>query len=103
MCFSAEASFAVGAALLPAGFYCVRQAFHKRLSYLGLAAMPLFFGVQQISEGFVWLSLGHGDAAHARTASLVFLIFAFGVWPFWLPFQAALMERQLGRRCFLIA
>jgi hypothetical protein len=102
MCFSAEASFAVGAALLPAGVYCLGQSFLKKRSYLGLAAMPLFFGIQQISEGFVWLGLRRGDEPQTQAAALVFLLFALAVWPFWLPFQAALMETQANRKRLLV-
>jgi hypothetical protein len=101
MCFSAEASFAVGAALMPAGAYCVVQSLRKKLSYLGLAAMPLFFGIQQIAEGFVWRGLNEGDPAVTQKASLVFLFFALAGWPFWLPIQAAVMETMAGRRRIL--
>ena len=37
MCFSAEASFAVGAALVPAGIYCLKSAFQKRTALVPLA------------------------------------------------------------------
>jgi hypothetical protein len=41
MCFSAEASFAAGAALLPAGIYCTSVAARKRPAYLPLAVIPI--------------------------------------------------------------
>ena len=101
MCFSAEASFAVGAALLPAGFYCVRQAVVKRLSYLALAVMPFFFGIQQISEGFVWHGIRQDDSQLTRSASLVFLFFALAFWPFWFWCLTAVMEPQPLRKWIL--
>ena len=98
MCFSAEASFVAGAALLPAGGYCVYQAIRKKPSALVLAVVPLFFGIQQISEGFVWHALEHGDTEQTRTGSLIFLFFALAVWPFWFALVAAIMEPSPPRR-----
>jgi hypothetical protein len=98
VCFSAEASFTVGAALLPAGLYCMWAAAVKKPSYLPLAAVPIFFGVQQIGEGFVWQAIHEGDPAQIRTASLVFLFFALAFWPFWFPFLTTWMEPQPKRK-----
>jgi hypothetical protein len=102
VCFSAEASFAVAGALIPAGIYCMRSALIKKPSYLGLAAVPLFFGMQQISEGFVWHAIHEGDAELTRNASLFFLFFALALWPFWFCFLAAVMEPQPVRRWIFI-
>jgi hypothetical protein len=101
MCFSAEASFTAAAVLLPVGGYCVQSAWRKRRSYLGLAALPLFFGVQQICEGFVWMGLNREDAQLVRQASLGFLFFALGFWPFWVPFSAFLIEERPGRKALI--
>lgn len=101
MCFSAEASFAVGSALIPAGAYCIWASLVKKPSYVGLAAVPLFFGVQQISEGFVWQAINHQESAHAP--SLFFLFFALAFWPFWFPFLTTLMESEPRRRWIFLA
>lgn len=98
MCFSAEASFAVGIPLIPAGVYCLWAAALKKPSHLGLAAVPLFFGIQQISEGFVWLGPRTGDFIEAPGASLVFLFFALAFWPWWFPVLTAIMEPQPTRK-----
>ncbi len=103
MCFSATASFLVGGALVPAGGYCIWQAAVKKPRYWGLATVPLFFGIQQLCEGAVWLGLNHNDAALTRSASLAFLLFALAGWPFWFPMQAAIMEQARGRRRILFA
>jgi hypothetical protein len=101
MCFSAEVSFAVGGALVPVGGYCATAALRKRPSLLGLALMPLFFGVQQISEGFVWQGLHHPDPHLTQIASLAFLFFALAFWPFWFPLFAMLMEPKAARKWLL--
>lgn len=98
MCFSAEASFAVGAALVPAGAYCIGAAALKKPSYLGLAVVPLMFGIQQISEGFVWHALHHRDIEATRSSSLVFLFFALAFWPWWFSVVTAIMEPQPLRK-----
>jgi hypothetical protein len=103
VCFSAEASFAVGGALIPAGAFCIGAAWLKKPSYLGLAAVPLFFGIQQVSEGFVWNALHHGDAAQVRSTSLFFLFFAVALWPFWFPFLTTIMEPQPARKWIFAA
>lgn len=98
MCFSAEASFAAGAILLPAGAYCARIALLTRPSYLALALVPAFFGLQQIAEGFVWVGLDHNDPALLVPAALVFLAFALGFWPFWIPLSVLLIEGRTRMR-----
>ena len=103
VCFSAEASFAVGLPLIPAGMYCVWAAAVKKPSYLGLAIVPICFGVQQISEGFVWHALEHDAAAVARSWSLVFLFFALAFWPCWFSVLTALMEPEPRRKALFVA
>jgi hypothetical protein len=92
MCYSATASFGVGAALIPAGVYCVRESLKKDRSYLGFSVVPLMFGIQQLSEGFVWRGLNSGDLQLTKISSLAFLFFAFAIWPFWIPFCSWLVE-----------
>jgi hypothetical protein len=102
MCFSAEASFGMGAALLPAGAYCVHTALHADRRYLSLAAFPVFFGAQQMFEGLVWTGLERHHADLVRVGSLGFLFFALAWWPFWIPVCAALLEpRRRVRRLLL--
>jgi hypothetical protein len=98
MCLSAPASFGLGAALLPAGAYCVRAAVRKDRRYLPLALAPLLFGVQQGCEGLVWMARDRDDVKLARAAALGFLFFALSFWPFWLPLSAWCLEKRPGMR-----
>jgi hypothetical protein len=102
MCFSAEASFAVGGILVPTGVYCVQTVWTKNPRLIPIALIPLAFAVQQIAEGFVWTGLRHQDAALARSASLVFLFFALAFWPFWFAFLNAILETRPGRKRLFI-
>jgi hypothetical protein len=101
MCFSPEASFAAGGALAPVGVYCAWTALRRQPRLLGLGLMPLFFGLQQISEGFVWLGLERHDPHLTQTAALAFLFFAVAFWPAWFPLFATWMEPQRRRKWLL--
>lgn len=90
MCYSPEASFVVGGAAAVTGGYCLWAAWRKDRRTLPLAAIPALLGLQQVSEGFVWLALEAGDPDRARQPALLFLFFALAFWPFWFPFVAAL-------------
>ncbi len=91
MCFSSTASFAAAALLAPLGLAAVGQARRSgQPGRLPLALTPWLFALQQVSEGVVWLGLtGAGpDGALTRAAALLFLFFACGFWPAWMPWLA---------------
>jgi hypothetical protein len=94
MCFSAPASFAAGAALLPASLYCVRRALHKDRRYIPLGLVPLAFGLQQITEGLVWRGLESEAGDLVQQASVLYLFFALVFWPLWIPFSLWLPENR---------
>jgi uncharacterized protein DUF6629 len=97
MCFSAEASFATSAVLMPAGIFCIRRAVGRR-DYLPLAVIPVMFSFQQFCEGLVWVGLARGDPDLVRRAALAFLLFALVLWPFWIPFSALFREARRSVR-----
>src|SRR5262249_42575055 len=106
MCFSAQASFTTGAALVPAGIYCVQTACRKDRRFVLLALVPLGFAIQQCSEGFVWLGLDYKDLTLVRQWSVVYLFFALAFWPFWIPFSLLMPETRPKVRAtfaFLVA
>jgi hypothetical protein len=94
MCVSAEVSFGVAAALVPAGAFCLRAAARKAPRYAILAATPALFGVQQMAEGAVWVGLARGDTVLTAQASRVFLLFAIGLWPTWFTAAALAIETR---------
>jgi hypothetical protein len=96
MCFSTEASFIGGAVIIAIGVATVRKV-HKP-SQLVFACIPLFFGFQQIAEGFVWLSLqNHLYNGVLMPATYTFLIMAEVFWPFMVPLAVLLMEKNKKR------
>lgn len=71
MCFSAEASFAAAALLVPAGAIGIRRAYQSDRRYLAFAALPVYFGLQQLFEGLVWTGGRLGNEVWIENFSLV--------------------------------
>ncbi len=97
MCFSANASFAAGIILSAIGVAAIRKVQHK--SQIPFAVIPLIFAVQQITEGFLWLSLPDplkSTTSHALT--IIFLLFAQVVWPLYVPLSILLLEKKGTRK-----
>lgn len=84
MCFSAEISFGSGVILTSIGVLSLRES---KPSQLYVALIPLMFGVQQITEGFVWISHQYQWSLLIQSRlNYLYLFFANIVWPFWIPF-----------------
>ncbi len=97
MCFSPEASFAGGIIISAIGIVTLRKV-HKP-SQLVFASIPLFFGVQQIAEGILWLTLPDPDLVSIRKIStFFFMIMAQVIWPSMIPVSIMLMEQQPGKK-----
>lgn len=102
MCFSATASFAAGAVLIPLGGAALAQAWKTDRRYLTLAAFPLLFGIQQISEGALWRSLMDPEIPVSHAAATIFLFFAYFLWLLLSPLAAFFIEERASlRRIFL--
>ena len=100
MCFSANASFGSAAILSVVGIACMRKA--GTPAQTAFAAIPFIFGFQQLSEGFVWLSLTNPAFINWQKASTyIFLGFAHVVWPIWVPLSILLIERNIKRKNIL--
>jgi hypothetical protein len=101
MCFSAPASFVAGGLLTVAGALALRK--NEDPAGRAFAAIPLLFGIQQLSEGFLWLALTGDDFASMKTANMfAFLFFAQVLWPAWVPWAVRRMERDSLRRRILL-
>jgi len=97
MCFSPEASFAGGVILSTIGVATVRKVHNP--SQILFAAIPLFFGGQQIAEGFLWLALPHADYVGVQKVfTYIFLLMAEVIWPILIPLSVLLMETDAKRR-----
>lgn len=97
MCFSAEASFIAGAALTVIGVATIKKTTDK--SQLWFASIPLVFGVQQLAEGVLWLTLPDPEMINIqRVATYIFIFFAQVIWPFIVPFGVLMLDRKHERK-----
>jgi len=98
MCLSQSVSFAASGLLLVGGAYACRRAWTTNRKYLPVAMMPVFAGLQQFAEGFVWSGVNSGDAALTLVSALVFIFFTWFMWPFWIPLSVYILEPPESRR-----
>ena len=99
MCFSATASFIVGLALIGFGIVTLRMA--KKRNQIPLASIPALFGIQQISEGFIWLSVGSQSSLN-QVSTLIYSFFSHVYWPIYVPFAILLLEKVEWRKKALL-
>ena len=97
MCFSATASFSASVALSGLGVASLMSV--NKPSQYGFASIPLLFGVQQFTEGVLWLSLTNPAWHSYQTpATYLFLFIAQVAWPLGLPLAFILFEKEKRRR-----
>jgi hypothetical protein len=89
MCFSPQASFIASGGLGVIGVIALRiTQKSKRL----IALIPLFFAIQQASEGVQWLYVGTGETS--LIAAYFFLFFGFLLWPVYVPIAIYVADRS---------
>lgn len=100
MCFSASASFGASVVLGIIGVKAVKKARNSTQSIF--ACIPLLFGIQQLAEGFVWLSFTHANVYGWQSFFVYFfLFFAYALWPVMVPLSVMVMERNKERKMVL--
>jgi len=99
MCFSATASFVAGTVLSAVGVVTITKA--KRKAEIPFAMIPLLFGIQQLTEGLVWLSFRFGALWLNTTTTFVYSLFAYTFWPMYVPFAVRLLETVPWRKKLL--
>lgn len=97
MCFSAEASFGASAILLTIGIVSIKKS--TSVPQKILSCTPLIFGIQQFVEGILWLSLSHPALSQwTGIFTYAFLVFAWIVWPVFMPLSALLLEKERNKK-----
>jgi hypothetical protein len=101
MCFSAGASFGAGIVLSAIGVATLSQAKSPAEKFFG--SIPLLFGVQQCSEGLLWLALSNPAYVEwKQLGTYGFLAFAYIVWPIWIPIALTWLEHDRRRKKILL-
>jgi hypothetical protein len=100
MCFSASASFGAAAIIGTVGTLCLKRVY--RPAQIMFASIPMVFAVQQIAEGFIWLSLSKPPFMNWQMQLVMFfLFFAQVLWTTWVPLSLYLLEAEADRRKWL--
>jgi hypothetical protein len=97
MCFSAPVSFAAAAALLTIGTVAARRT--RQWAELPFALIPVWFGVQQLLEGGLWLTLVPQQQTCLNSAlTQGYSAFSQVIWPIYIPLSVWLLESSGWRR-----
>jgi hypothetical protein len=101
MCFSATASFTTAGLTGVVGIVALARVDTWR--EIPLAAVPLFFAIQQSVEGSLWLALPVEPQGPTATGlTLAFLLFAEVVWPIYAPVAVWLVEPNARLRKLML-
>lgn len=96
MCFSATASFTAGTALVAVGGLTVHRSRGK--TELPLALVPMLFGVQQLTEGVLWLNMDNEFPWLKSSTTYLYSMFSHVFWPIFVPFAILMVETSRRRR-----
>lgn len=97
MCYSATASFISATVMSTVGLLSIIKAHRINRAYLLLAGVPLFFSIQQIIEGLIWLSLNKHVFLEKTPLIYFYLFFAFFFWPCYMPLAVSYAEHNVKR------
>ena len=101
MCFSAPASFVAGTTLCAVGVATLKRT--EARTEMPLAMIPLLFGVQQLTEGVVWLTFSHDLPLLKQTMTYLYSGFSHVLWPMYVPFATGVLEAVRWRRKAIFA
>ena len=101
MCFSASASFVAGTTLCAVGVATLKKA--ETRTELPFAMIPLLFGVQQLTEGVIWLTFTHEAPLLKQTMTYLYSGFSHVLWPIYVPFAMGMLEAVRWRKRAIFA
>lgn len=100
MCFSATASFISGTALCVIGIATLKQT--KASAEVPFALIPMLFGIQQLTEGIIWLSFSHNMPELKRVMTYLYSLFSHVLWPIYVPLSIGIIEAVRWRKKALL-
>lgn len=96
MCFSATASFVAGTSLSVIGVATLKNV--KARSEIPFAMIPLLFGIQQGTEGMIWLTFSRDAPLLQQTMTYVYSVFSHVLWPIYVPAAIGILEAVRWRK-----
>lgn len=100
MCFSAPASFTAGVVLVAIGWVAARRT--RQRSELPFALIPVLFGIQQLTEGALWLTFPDKAPLLNNLLTQFYSLFSQVIWPIYIPVAVWLLEPIPWRRKALL-
>lgn len=70
---------------------------------LPFATIPLLFGIQQLTEGVIWLTFSHDAPLLKQTMTYLYSGFSHVLWPIYVPFAMGVMEAVPWRKKAILA
>lgn len=101
MCFSAPASFIAGTALSVIGVAALRKT--ESRTEIPFAMIPLLFGIQQLTEGVIWLTFSYDVPLLKQLMTYVYSGFSHVLWVVYVPFAMGIMETASWRKKAIFA
>ena len=96
MCFSASASFIAGTSLSAVGVAALKRT--QARTERPFAMIPLLFGIQQMTEGVIWLTFSHDAPVLKQTMTYLYSGFSHVLWPIYVPFAIGVLEAVRWRK-----
>lgn len=96
MCFSATASFVAGTSLSVIGVATLKHV--ERKTEIPFAMIPLLFGIQQLTEGVLWLTFANDAPLLQQMMTYVYSGFSHVFWPIYVPFAIGVLEAVRWRK-----
>jgi hypothetical protein len=101
VCFSPEADVVTGVIVTGIGVDALRHVDERR-DHIALAALPVLFGLHQLTESMVWWSLmGDVSGSIGKVALWEYLVVAFVVLPIAVPGVIMWSEPKSKRRTMM--
>lgn len=101
MCFSASASFTAGTVLSVIGVAALRITHAS--SERPFAMIPLLFGIQQLTEGVIWLTFRYDAPLLKQMMTDLYSGFSHVLWPIYVPFAMGVIEAVRWRKKAIFA
>ncbi len=101
MCFSATASFIAGASLCAVGVATLKST-RKRAEW-PFALIPLLFGIQQLTEGILWMTFRNDMPLVRQTTTYLYSGFSHVLWTMYVPFATGALETVRWRKRAIFA
>ncbi|MDT5120913.1 MAG: hypothetical protein QOC96_395 [Acidobacteriota bacterium] len=101
MCFSPSASFIAGTSLCAVGVATLKRT--EARSEIPFAMIPLLFGIQQLTEGVIWLTFSPDAPLLRQTMTYLYLGFSHVLWPLYVPFAMGVLEAVRWRKKAIFA